>query len=436
MKKTIITTIISLSLFGCGRIPITSSTPSVPSPVVVEATAFDIVSCALSKGPSNCSVPIPNATVKIQLKSGDYQTLITNSDGYVLASSTLPVTRVVVSANGYNETALEGFQPSKCNNGCHNIVVLTPTFPSPPSRDEILSSTFMFQGEMIHQNCIQPNDLPFFDVATYSVELKPCHEEILAQKKVNGDKIVQIAFSGNNRSVYDEGGQPFQQTHYIDYEHNTDLFVNDVADAISHGFFVWVYFDGDGNGDEWKNAYRQWPIAYYALHNSQFGDLTRYVVFRPGWDGVFYGWGHTDSETRQLIKGFGVAVRNLCPDCYLAIEFNTGHIPIGEGPSDYQQNGDMTTFDVLDVEFNDSNIHDDNTWQILGRLLGPNYKRPVDQVGDPTPPNYLGVPTPRGRWYVNCFEYAEYEWVRSIWTTQQIQNMRDYLKSVGCYNLF
>lgn len=429
-----ILTISALTItFACGggnKPPTPIPTPP-PSPLV----AFDIVACqAMENG--GCPFPIPTAIVHVQQPDGTYDSHSVNADGYVLLSTTLPVTRVVVDAPNFQEGALEGFEASKCNNGCHNFVVLTPNLPPPPTRDQILSATFTFQGLTVTQNCISPSQLGWFDVALFTQQLVGCREAIFAQKKAANDHVSQIEFFQNARSIYDESGQPYQQLTTFDYEHNPSQFADDVYSAITHGFYVWVYLDGDGNGDNYKVAYRQIPIVLSALMSSRYGDLTPYVVFRPGWDGVFYGWGSTDAETRQLISGFASNIRAICPKCYIALEFNTGHIPLGNGVNDYVNGGDMQGFDALDVEFNDSNIHDNNTWQILGRLLGPAYIRPPDQVGDPSPPWYLATPTPRGVWYVNCFEWAEYEWVRGLTTSSNIETQRQYFRSVGCSNVF
>jgi hypothetical protein len=184
----------------------------------------------------------------------------------------------------------------------------------------------------------------------------------------------------------------------------------------------------------------QLPLVTNALAGSIFGDLNLYVVKIPGWDGVFYGY------TPQHVQEFGDTARQLSPGGYVGIEHNTGHIPVGNGPADYDQGGMMTSYDLILSEFDDGTTlqgtANDSVWQIVGRLTRP-YNRPPDQPvnDDPNPPFYLAPGSPRGPYYYGCFEFEEYSWVHQ-WNTldqngrdalqQQIAEERKYLRMIGC----
>jgi len=109
----------------------------------------------------------------------------------------------------------------------------------------------------------------------------------------------------------------------------------------------------------------------------------------------------------------------------------------------------MNGFDAVMNEFvsDPSNYHNNNTWGILGRMLGPAYIRPPDDIpanngNDRDPrPFYLSSPSPRGPYVDIGFETDDpYNWVRTDMTNQaavqdainRIQTNRDYLKSLGC----
>jgi hypothetical protein len=137
-------------------------------------------------------------------------------------------------------------------------------------------------------------------------------------------------------------------------------------------------------------------------------------------------------------------MRALSGNCYLGIEHNQGHIPLGEGGDDYKPGGRMQNFDVIFGEFDDSpdpNTGNDSIWQICGRMIRP-YNRPPDQPGndDPNPPFYMNYPNPRGQFYYVGFEYSfnfgAYAWVRVdmnnyVGLQNAIGIHRNYMKALG-----
>ena len=214
--------------------------------------------------------------------------------------------------------------------------------------------------------------------------------------------------------------------------------------AVQNGLYVGLFLAGDGlsappNPDGsypyndpqgWTYGF-QWLMANLAriiagLQTDNV-DLTKWMFFSPGYDGVFYGW------SPAQVTAFSQLFRSILPNGYLAIEFNTGHIPVGNGPADYAANGAMVDYDIILGEFDNWPTTGDPTWQIAARLLGPLYKRPSDQPSgdDPHPPNYLIYPSSRGPYYPIPYEYATYPWVRSELTAAQVAAGRTYYSNLG-----
>jgi hypothetical protein len=381
---------------------------------------------------------IPQALVQLHEADG-YHNQSTDSTGFILfvVPASLVDSDVIISATGYNQ-----FQAHvNVVNQQNYFYTLTPTpppLPSPPTRLQALSLKLTFQGLTVATQ--QYGSLPWFEAALFS--LTPADRQaVYAAKHAAGDTHALIAGMAQTGSVYDEPGQPYQQMNYAGLLNGDgSALVSAVVEVLKAGFWPEIILDADGayvgcytatiqSGCDtvWRS---QFAKAEHVLSTSSYGDLTQYVVFNPGWDSVFYGYTPAD------ITDMATYARSLCPQCYLMLEINTGHIPVGGGPADYAPGGAMTNWDGVLVEFNDTNIHDDSTWQVLGRLLGPAYSRPADQPSgdDPHPPNYAGpgVATPRGPYVIPCFEYGAYEWVRGIFTTLQIGIDRAYLQSLGC----
>lgn len=150
-------------------------------------------------------------------------------------------------------------------------------------------------------------------------------------------------------------------------------------------------------------------------------DLTPYIIFRPGYDGVFYGWGDdSDGIDRQpqRVMDFGAKFRSILPHGQVSLEFN--HLPAGDGGAVFAHG--LPDYDTLMPEFDNWPSTGGPAWQFSARLLGSNYRMPQDQrdaiahgpsdpqfpaANDPHPPFVL-VPTPRGQQFACAFEYAKY----------------------------
>lgn len=299
----------------------------------------------------------------------------------------------------------------------------------PPSRDELLGldgkGHITFQGLLV--NTKQFGTLPGFEACLPWLYIED-RLSWYSAKKITGDThaLFQLPFGP---PLYDEPNQPYNSSNFpaLDWTNGNTSIDSRTTDLIQelllNGFNkILLFLGGDGQSG-YPIASRQ--LELLAQNDLYYHSLYKYCVVLPGWDGVFYGW-----DPSQIVQ-LGQQFRSIWPDGYLGLEHNIGHIPLGEGGDDFKPNGRMQDYDLILSEF-DYNLHQDSTWQILGRMIRP-YNRPSDQPSgdDPNPPYYLSTPNPRGRWGYCAFEFGEYEFVRDSIVTTVIQN-RNYLKSMGC----
>jgi hypothetical protein len=317
----------------------------------------------------------------------------------------------------------------------------------PPTRDEVCAARVGFQGETVVTQ--QYGSYPVFGPETTTLSDADLHAQC-SQLVSRGWTHGEIAISWQ----YDEPGflMPVQGR---DLTNNLPELARRIVIMLQHHKVVVLFLAGDGRSlpqnpdgswpynDPVGHTYgHEWLMANFgrialSLKHSQYGDLTKYILFSPGYDGVFYGWGEdsgTDLQPQRVVD-FGVLFRQYLPDGYLAIEHTPGKIPVGEGDSDWVAGGRMQNYDVILSEFNWP-VTGDQVWQIVGRLNRP-YNRPPDQPAgdDPNPPFYLHDATPRGRVFYVPFEYATYQWTRGQVSAAQVQAARKYFYDMGCHNV-
>lgn len=318
----------------------------------------------------------------------------------------------------------------------YNILLLSRTsistvLPAIPTRAQVCGYVGHFQG--INYDTQELGTFPGFMVEVLN---DGDMQVAFAKHKSLGDTHVTMSLVGS----YFEPSAIYPDKIKEGHDHTHDLsgIKTIVRKALCAGLFVDFSLGGDGRSKP-KNSDGSYPYNDPVGHTYGYEwlmdnlarilkafrgdsdsecpdgeDLTKYVLFRPGYDGVFYGWGNLPDEPQnpdlqpKRVFDLGKLFRSILPNGYLAIEHDTGHIPCGEGGSDYS--GGMQTFDVIMSEFNNWPTTGDPAWQIAGRLLGPAYRRPSDQPSsdDPNPPFYLGAGTPRGPYFAVGFEYAKY----------------------------
>lgn len=250
-----------------------------------------------------------------------------------------------------------------------------------------------------------------------------------AAKRANGDTHIILDLSGSYREIsglYNNVG--------ADYSQNLSALVKLAYEVLEEGFLIDLRLAGDGQGagpgynDPVGMTYgHDWLMANLDRIMDAFAPIYRYIVWTPGYDGVFYGW------TPEQCMAFAARIRARWSDAVIGIEFNTAHIPLGEGGGDYLPGGRMQNYDVIFGEFDPFDYHSDSTWQIVGRLV-PDYHRPPDQPSsdDPLPPHYLSQPSPRGPFYFIPFEILTYRHVRGAVPDEEYATYRDYFTNMGC----
>jgi hypothetical protein len=321
----------------------------------------------------------------------------------------------------------------------------TLPFP-PPTRDEALAIRVGFQGETVTTS--EYGTFPAFGPETTTLNDDDLHaycSQLAARGWTHGEIAISWAYSEPNFLMPVPGR---------DLTQDLPELARRIVIMLQHFKAVCVFLAGDGMsaqpnpdgsypyndpightyGYEWLG--QAFPhIGAYLQSGNPYGDLTKYCVFVPGYDGVFYGWGipgEVPDQQPDRVVHFGQLFRQVLPDGYLGIEHSTGKIPVGEGGSDWNINGRMMVYDAVLSEF-EWPTTGNQVWQIVARLTHP-YNRPPDQPAgdDPNPPFYLAHNNPRGPVYYCAYEYATFQWTRGQVTAEQVQQSRDYFAVMGC----
>lgn len=325
-----------------------------------------------------------------------------------------------------------------------------PALPAPPTRSQICGIKTSLAG--LTYDTTEYGPIP----AWFYAGLNDTDREIARNAHLAaGDTHIPIGIS----EAYREPGTlwPAALCEGYDYAYDLAAFRAVLLPVLEAGLLIDMPLAGDGlsvNPDPQQGQYND-PVGntygYQWLMNNlprivvglkgdgtpANPDLTPYIIFRPGWDSCFYGWG-IPGEVPDLqptrVRQFGELFRSLLPNGYLAIEHTPGNIPCGEGGADYAAGGLMTTFDTILSEFN--TVHEDSCWQVVGRMVQP-YNRPPDQPSgdDPHPPFYLAPGNPRGPYFYVAFEPTVggvYQWARGQCTVEQVNEVRAYLHGLGC----
>lgn len=314
-----------------------------------------------------------------------------------------------------------------------NLAVLSSSSSKPirpiPTRNQVLNIKMHFRGGII-VNCVQFGKMPWWPSA-----LSWCNadtrQQVYNQMRIAGDThcIVEVP---NGLPLYDESDQFYSPDKFpaLDWTNNeTQLdaqFINLIDEVINEGFFCLIAMD-----ERQDHSSVIVKLVMKSLSDYQLA----FCVTMPGYDGVFYGW------PPNQISDWAYHARQIKPNCNLVMEFNTAHIPLGNGPVAYLPGGSMQDFDGILGEFLSPPSGTDTTWQILDRCIRP-YNRPSDQPisDDHRPPFYL-VDSQRGTRVFVAFETDyPYLWVRTnmndLGATQtainNIESEGAYLAGCGC----
>ena len=315
------------------------------------------------------------------------------------------------------------------------------TFPTdPPTRLEMLQVNMHFRGGVIVDSPIY-GTMPWYDAC-----LTWCDTETRKRAYDAGHQAEdthKILHIPNGKPLYADynpanfyNPSRFPALDWTNGMTRLDSRFTDMVDEIvMNGFKVIITMD-----EVYAYSIQIVRMVMEALEPRQLP----WVMTWPGYDGVFYGW----EPSNDLIPGWAKLARSIRPDCILGILFNSGHIPLGNGPADYQIGGLMDGYDCVFGQFPtvppDLNSEDDcnRVWQILGRMITPYHRDPNQPPGEDTNPPFYLVPSPRGERTFVAFEtWNPYDWVRRdpnddqemAEACRQIQIERDYFKARGCH---
>lgn len=156
-----------------------------------------------------------------------------------------------------------------------------------PTRDQICAvQTSGMQGLMV-------GALPWWDAALAWLNADT-RQRVYAAKRAAGDTHCLIQLP-SGPPLYNEGGQEYSPARFgpLDWTNNNTKMAPEfealIIEVINAGFYPVVFLWGDDGQAGHAIAIVQLPLVVKALQQSQspLGDLTRYVVIVPGWDGVF-----------------------------------------------------------------------------------------------------------------------------------------------------
>jgi len=414
-----------VSIGGCSNsVPIPLPAPT-PQPWVLQVSVRGTDNGLLTGVTGSVQMDLPAGNPAIQCVNGGTGTL--GRLACYMPASELDTWggALSVGAPGYQSAIVRLVQPDE--NQPDIYLPAIPVLPPPPSRQAAIALKLTFQGLTV--TTAQYGTLPWFEPWIGALSALSDRQAVYAAKHAAGDTHLIVECFTNTQPVYNEA--PYTAIIAPSCEQNQAQFLALVEEIIQNGFIPVIAYDGDDGDnpvDGYPNAARQAPILANLLASSQLGDLNPYAVYARLWDSVFYG------SSPANIQAFGKLFRSILPNGYLAIEFNIGHIPVGNGPADYAPGGMMTDYDVILAEYPDWPTTGDAVWQVNARLLGPDYHRPSDQpsTDDPNPPYYLASPSPRGPYAAICFERGEYGWTHGQLSLSQIEAQNTYYRAMGC----
>jgi hypothetical protein len=382
---------------------------------------------------------------------------LTNNDGYALSprSHTSGACYVRVLANGFSPAVYPVSLDSNDqevhlggpNNGGNTVYLPPLSFKSAPvtepTREQVCNVFVGFQGIFILTK-------QFGWIPAFGPECGALTDEdtvsYCAQMRRFGFTHVEMDISWR----YVEPGYAYPVSG-LDLSQNLLEVCRRMNLIINQGMMIKFALAGDGmsiNNNPQPGQYNdpqgwtyghQWLMANLGriispMTNYKGRDLTKWTIFVPGYDAVFYGWGiegEVPDRQPQRVIDFGNLFRAILPTGYLGIEHSTGKIPVGESGIDWTTNGPLDAYDTLLSEYDPFNLHSDNTWQILGRCTRP-YNRPTDQpAGDDPNPPYIIEPCSRGERFYIMYELLTYLWVRGLVTIEECNQAYDYFVTMA-----
>lgn len=299
-----------------------------------------------------------------------------------------------------------------------------PMLPAAPSRSQLLEGRFKFQG--LHVALPRFGTMPWWGACWMWLteeERKSAAFQLIQQ----GEEILDIEVP-SGVALYDEPNQFYSADKFGPINPSMREIADAICFAISYGFRgVWLFLGGDAGQAGYPIAIAQVQDAGNVFASHPSGDVRKFVVPLPGYDGVWHkpdgsGTGYDPPQIRQ----FSLTAR-AAGFRYPGIEGGVGYLLCGEGGGNYQPGGAMSAYSLVLSEYNDGQFVTGDFWQIMARYLGPLYVRPPEQIAhdvpsdplypqahDPHPEFVLDSTNEDGDRYVHrAFEYGLYGGVRN-----------------------
>ena len=300
-------------------------------------------------------------------------------------------------------------------------------YPPVPDRQSVLGLGMHFRGGIVIDSPTY-GKMPWWPSALSWLDASE-RQLVYTAMRVVGDTHCLIEVPCGY-ALYNEPGQFYDSVRFpaLDWTGDLTPLSNLVDEVIQEGFLFDITM---------SCPVAQSQQIVQLVMNALTDEQLKYGFVVPGYDDVFYGWSNAD-----IIKWAQLA-RAIKPFCYLGIQFNAGHIPLGGGPDDYKIGGPMDGYDIILGSIPSGTPTPGGTWQIIGRCVNP-YIWPPDEPADADshPPPFYLVDSPRGPRFFCAFETGyPYNWVRVDMSNQSaidtaittIQNEAAYFKSMGCH---
>ena len=334
-----------------------------------------------------------------------------SADGYQTLRVTQPVCTQAQLAASVNPSICE--QPA---------ITLLPSFPSPPTRDYVISQQACFNTLQVQTEQFGP--LPWYETAW--VSMNPADRtSIMQQKMAAGCKASIVSLIWD----YGEAGTDYGTGQLVppaDFTNNPAQFRALAKEAIADGSTPLYYLGCDGGYDD---CLQRIVIGVQALL-PQPGDpidLTQYGVLFPCLDSCVPGYQPPSQVDDVILK-----LRTLAPNAYVGMELSTGYSFWWMGQDDYARPAGQA-LDVVYLEM-DNWPSRMSSWQILARLVRP-YNWPSDEPQNwdsHNPPFYPLPVTPRGAVMIHCFEYGTYVITHHIAPPSAMLSAIPYYQQAGC----
>lgn len=374
----------------------------------------------------------PRATCQLQTVEG-WREAQTDDRGYCawVGFPAIPLSHLTIVCPGFGpwsrSTPLVQDPPGMVNLMAR-LTPLEKPITLPTDRDRVCAVKATWQGLVVVTKAF--GALPWTD-GLLTVLSAEDRQEAYRVKRLAGDTHFSLPLAWKYDApdlAYHIAGQDFTQ--------DLPAFRTLCREVLTEGFYLDLRLPGDGESPDYQgggdkdpnNPYgRGWLMANFPRIYEALADLAPWIVWCPGYDGVWYGW----DGPEKVREWWRLARRVIGPKGHLGQMFRMGVCHLGDGGETFTSEAGQC-LDVIYQEFPWPWGSDMQAiWQVSQRLLGPAYRAPDDQLDYVPSPFYLERGTPRGPFFAVAQEYDTYGWVRAKLSASAVMDHRRYLTRLG-----